>query len=48
MVHRTYNGKPVPAKFQGPDYVTYAGASVKKEYHAFDTILSKTIGAAAV
>ncbi|KAG2488776.1 hypothetical protein HYH03_012773 [Edaphochlamys debaryana] len=48
MIHRTYNGKPVPPELQGPDYVTYAGATIKKEFHAFDTILSKVIGAGAV
>ncbi|EFJ40271.1 hypothetical protein VOLCADRAFT_108238 [Volvox carteri f. nagariensis] len=45
LYHRTYNGKPVPIEFQGPDYVTYAGATIKKEFHAFDTYLSRFIGA---
>ncbi|KXZ49722.1 hypothetical protein GPECTOR_20g579 [Gonium pectorale] len=43
--HRTYNGKAVPLEMQGPDYITYAGTTVKKEFHAFDTIISKTVGA---
>ncbi|GFR40312.1 hypothetical protein Agub_g847 [Astrephomene gubernaculifera] len=47
LYHRSYNGKPVPPELQGPDYVTYAGATVKKEFHAFDTYLSKLIGAMA-
>ncbi|KAG2438281.1 hypothetical protein HYH02_010979 [Chlamydomonas schloesseri] len=45
--HRTYNGKPVPPELQGPDYITYAGVTMKKEFHLFDTALSKLIGAGA-
>ncbi len=47
LYHRSYNGKPVPPEFQGPDYITYAGATIKKEFHPFETYLSKTIGAMA-
>lgn len=44
--HKTYNGKAVPAELQGPDYVTYGGVTIKKEFHAFDFYLSQVFGAA--
>lgn len=47
LIHKTYNGKPVPPELQGPDYITYAGVTIKKEFHAFDYYLSQAFGAAA-
>jgi hypothetical protein len=31
---------------QGPDYVTYAGVTIKKEFHPFDYWFSQVMGAA--
>lgn len=45
--YKTYNNKPVPPQYQGPDYITYAGVTIKKEFHAFDYYLSQAFGAAA-
>ncbi len=47
LIHKAYNGKPVPPELQGPDYITYAGVTIKKEFHAFDYYLSQAFGAAA-
>lgn len=41
--HRSYDGKPPPAEFQGPDFVTYAGLTLPKRKVDADYFLSKGI-----
>uniref|UniRef100_A0A7S0UM08 Uncharacterized protein n=1 Tax=Polytomella parva TaxID=51329 RepID=A0A7S0UM08_9CHLO len=45
--HMSFNGKPTPVEFTGPDYVTYAGLTLKREKISFlDHAISTGFGAA--
>lgn len=43
--YRSYDGKPAPAEFQGPDYVTYAGLTLPKRKKDVDYFYTKGVGA---
>lgn len=43
--HRSYDGKPTPAEFQTPDYITYAGLTLPKRKVDVDYFYSKAMGA---
>eukprot|EP00967_Tisochrysis_lutea_P076344 scaffold103276_cov22-Tisochrysis_lutea.AAC.5 len=43
--HRSYDGKPPPAEFQSPEFVTYAGLTLPKPKQDWDYWSSKAMGA---
>lgn len=43
--YRSYDGKPPPAQFQTPDFVTYAGLTLPKRKADVDYFYSKAVGA---
>lgn len=42
--YRSYDGKPPPAEFQTPEFVTYAGLSLPKRAKDADYYYSKAAG----
>lgn len=43
--HRSYDGRPAPVEFQGPEFVTYAGLTLPKPKQDWDYWGSKAMGA---
>ena len=43
--HRSYDGKPAPAQFQTPEFLTYAGLTLPKPKQDADYWSSKALGA---
>uniref|UniRef100_A0A7S0S4Y7 Uncharacterized protein n=1 Tax=Chlamydomonas leiostraca TaxID=1034604 RepID=A0A7S0S4Y7_9CHLO len=42
--YRSYDGKPPPAEFQSPDFVTYAGLTLPKRAKDVDYFYTKAVG----